>query len=59
MRLSINLILQNLHVCVCVCLSVCVSVCLSVCLCVFVRNRLPNHAYYGDKTFKDDLIGLD
>ena len=57
MRLSINLILQNLHVCVCV--SVCLFACLSVCLCVFVRNRHPNHAYYGDETFTDDLMGLD
>ena len=33
---------------------------LSVCLCVsmLVRNRLPNHAYYGDEAFTGDSVGL-
>ena len=25
---------------------------------MFVRNRLPNHAYYGDEAFAGDLVGL-
>ena len=33
---------------------------LSVCLFVsmLVRNRLPNHAYYGDEAFAGDSVGL-
>ena len=37
---------------------------LSVCLCVsdyvsmFVRNRLPNYANYGDEAFAGDSVGL-
>ena len=34
------------------CVSECVSICLSV------RNRLPNHAYYGDEAFAVDSVGL-
>ena len=32
----------------------------SVCLCVsmFVRNRLLDHAYYGDEAFTGDSVGL-
>ena len=31
----------------------------SVCVCVsmLVRNRLPNHAYYGDEAFAGDSVG--
>ena len=36
--------------------SVCVIVCLSVCL--FMWNRLPNHAHYGDESFTGDSVGL-
>ena len=36
--------------------SVCVSVCLFVSM--LVRNRLPNHAYYGDEAFAGDSVGL-
>ena len=36
--------------------SVCVSVCLFVSM--LVRNRLPNHANYGDGTFTGDSVGL-
>ena len=25
---------------------------------MFVRNRLPNHAYYGDEAFAGDSVGL-
>ena len=34
--------------------------CLSVCeyVCMLVRNRLPNHAHYGDEAFAGDLVGL-
>ena len=37
---------------------------MSVCLCVceyvsmFVRNRLPNHAYYDDEAFAGYSVGL-
>ena len=31
------------------------SVCVFVSM--FVRNRLPNHAYYGDEAFAGDLVG--
>ena len=41
------LILQN-SVCLCVCVGVCMS----------VRNRLPNHAHYGDENYKGDSMGL-
>ena len=34
--------------------SVCALVCVCLCVCMSVRNRLPNHAYYGDEAF----IGL-
>ena len=34
------------------------SVCVSVCVSMFVRNRLPNHAYYGGEAFSGDLVGL-
>ena len=37
-------------------LSVCV--CEYVCMCMLVRNRLPNHAYYGDEAFVGDSVGL-
>ena len=30
--------------------------CLSVSM--LVRNRLPNHAYYGDEAFAGDSVGL-
>ena len=36
----------------------------SVCVCVceyvskFVRNRLKNHAYYGDEAFAGDSVGI-
>ena len=32
-----------------------------ICLCVWVcvRNRLPNHAHYGDENFTGDLIDLE
>ena len=36
----------------------CVSVFLPVCVSVFVRKRLPNHAHYGDETFRGDSMGL-
>ena len=36
--------------------SVCVSACLPVCF--LVRNRLQNHAYYGDEAFAGDSVGL-
>ena len=36
--------------------SVYVSVCLFVSM--LVRNRLPNHAYYGDEAFAGDSVGL-
>ena len=31
-----------------------------MCLCVtmLVRNRLPNHVYYGDEAFAGDTVGL-
>ena len=32
--------------------------CVSVYLSVIVRNRLPNHAHYGDETFAGDSVGL-
>ena len=32
------------------------SVCLS--LSMFVRNRLQNHAYYGDEAFAGDSVGI-
>ena len=32
------------------------SVCLFVSM--LVRNRLPNHAYYGDEAFAGDSVGL-
>ena len=32
------------------------SVCLSVSM--FVRNRLPNYAYYRDEAFAGDSVGL-
>ena len=27
-------------------------------VCMLVRNRLPNHAYYGDEAFAGDSVGL-
>ena len=27
-------------------------------MCLSVRNRLPNHAYYGDEAFAGDSVGL-
>ena len=36
--------------------SVCVGV--FVCVCMSIRNRLPNHAYYGDEAFVGDSVGL-
>ena len=35
------------------------SVCMCVCVCMSVRNRLPNHAYYGDETFTGDSMDLE
>ena len=36
------------------------SVCMSVlCVCMYVRNRLPNHAYYGEEAFAGDSVGLE
>ena len=35
--------------------SIYVTVCLSVGM--SVRNRLPNHAYYGEEAFTGDSIG--
>ena len=32
------------------------SVCL--CVCISVRNRFPNHAYYGNEAFAGDSLGL-
>ena len=32
------------------------SVC--ICVCMFVGNRLPNHAYYGDEAFTGYSVGL-
>ena len=34
--------------------------CLSVCeyVSMLVRNRLQNHAYYGNEAFAGDLVGL-
>ena len=33
-----------------------------LCVCeyvsMFVRNRLPNHAFYGDEAFAGDSVGL-
>ena len=42
------------------CLSYIIKFSLSVCLSVsrLVRNRLPNHAYYGDEAFAGDSVGL-
>ena len=37
-------------------LSVCL--CVSVCVSMFVRNRLQNHACYGDEAFAGDSVGL-
>ena len=37
--------------------SVCVIACLSVSL--FMWNRLPNHAHYGDESFAGDSVGLE
>ena len=37
-------------------LFVCLPVCLPVCF--LVRNRLQNHAYYGDEAFAGDSVGL-
>ena len=37
-------------------IKVSLSVCPSVCM--LVRNRLPNHAYYGDEAFAGDSVGL-
>ena len=35
---------------------------MSLCVCEYVsmlvRNRLPNHAYYGDEAFAGDSVGL-
>ena len=31
---------------------------MSVCVSMFVRNRLLNHAYYGDEAFAGDSVGL-
>ena len=33
-------------------------VCLSVCFFFLVRNRLQNHAHYGDEAFAGDSVGL-
>ena len=30
----------------------------SVCVCMLARNRLPNHAYYGDEAFAGDSVGV-
>ena len=38
--------------------SVCVCVCVSMWVCMLVRNRLQNHAYYGDEAFAGDSVGL-
>ena len=40
-------------------LSYIIKFSLSVCLCVCmsVRNRLANHAYYGDEAFTGDSVG--
>ena len=42
-----------MFVCLCLCLF------LSVCVSVFVRNRLPHHAHYGDEAFAGDSVGLE
>ena len=34
------------------------SVCVSVYVSMFVRNRLPTHAYYSDGAFAGDAVGL-
>ena len=41
-----------------VCVSSFLCVCVCVCVTMFVRYRLPNHAYYGDEAFAGDLVGL-
>ena len=38
--------------------SVCVCVCVCEYVCMLVRNRLQNHAYYGDEAFAGDSVGL-
>ena len=35
-----------------------VCVCVSMYVCMLVRNRLQNHAYYGDEAFAGDSVGL-
>ena len=34
------------------------SVCVCEYVCMLVRNRLPNHAYYGDEAFAGEPVGL-
>ena len=40
--------------------SVCVFVCVRVYeyVSMFVRDRLPHHAYYGDEAFAGESVGL-
>ena len=37
----------------------CVSLCVCLSVCLSVRNRLPNHRYYGDEAFTGDSLCLE
>ena len=57
MPFDIMLIILYYEIRLCVCVFVRVSI--SVSVCVFARNRLSNHDYYGDETFTCEAMSLE